>query len=332
MMMKKKPLLILLLSLILFFGACETDFDIDAEWKEITIVYGLIDQLDTNHYLRINKAFLGGNALEVVKIEDSSSYKNDLEVVLEGWNAGNLMQSIVCDTATISDKDTGMWYNPYIVVYKGEGILNENYEYRLFIKNTVSGKEITAETTIVQDFSILRPNAGGKATFNRDYTSKFSWGSAENGMRYEPLIRFNYFEVPNGTTDTIPKFMPWPQGTQFATNLTGSEEFEIFVSGDAFYEMLTNKLDPNFVGHRLAGLVDYVVSVAGVEYDTYMKVNGPSFSLVQDRPEYTNIENGYGLFSSRYQETRTLQLNPLSEQEIINMEELSFVKSPYVGK
>ncbi len=332
MMMKKNPLLILLLSLILFFGACETDFDIDAEWKEITIVYGLLDQLDTNHYFRINKAFLGGNALEVVKIEDSSSYKNDLEVVLEGWNAGSLMQSINCDTTTISDKDTGMWYNPYMVVYKGEGILNENYEYRLFIKNTVSGKEITAETKVVQDFSILRPYAGGKATFNPGYTTKFSWKSAENGMRYEPLIRFNYFEVPNGTTDTIPKFMLWPQGTQFATNSSGSEELEIYVSGDAFYENLDRKLDKTFVGHRLAGLVDYVISVAGVEYDTYMKVNGPSFSLVQDRPEYTNIENGYGLFSSRYQETRTLQLNPLSEQEIINMEDLSFVKSPYVGK
>ena len=332
MMMKKNPLLILLLSLILFFGACETDFDIDAEWKEITIVYGLLDQLDTNHYFRINKAFLGGNALEVVKIEDSSSYKNDLEVVLEGWNAGSLMQSINCDTTTISDKDTGMWYNPYMVVYKGEGMLNENYEYRLFIKNTVSGKEITAETKVVQDFSILRPYAGGKATFNPGYTTKFSWKSAENGMRYEPLIRFNYFEVPNGTTDTIPKFMLWPQGTQFATNSSGSEELEIYVSGDAFYENLDRKLDKTFVGHRLAGLVDYVISVAGVEYDTYMKVNGPSFSLVQDRPEYTNIENGYGLFSSRYQETRTLQLNPLSEQEIINMEDLSFVKSPYVGK
>jgi hypothetical protein len=63
-----------------------------------------------------------------------------------------------------------------------------------------------------------------------------------------------------------------------------------------------------------------------------MKVNGPSTSLVQDRPEFTNIENGIGLFSSRYLKKRNLQLNPLTEQEIINMEDLSFVKSPYVGK
>ncbi|MCP4294029.1 MAG: hypothetical protein GY786_00280, partial [Proteobacteria bacterium] len=148
----------------------------------------------------------------------------------------------------------------------------------------------------------------------------------------EPVIRLNYFEVPNGTTDTIPRYLDWPQGTQFADNTQGSGEIEIWVSGDAFYDNLDRKLDKTFVGHRLAGTVDYFVAAAGEEYDTYMNVNGPSTSLVQDRPEYTNIENGIGLFSSRYFKDRNLQLNPLTEVEIINMEDLSFVKSPYVGK
>jgi hypothetical protein len=330
--MKNNLLLASLLSLILFFNACETDFDIDADWKEITIVYGLLDQRDTAHYFRINKAFLGGNALEVAKIEDSSSYKNALEVVLEGWDGSTLKQSVNFDTTTISNKDTGVWYNPYMVIYKGNALIDDRYEYRLFIKNTVTGKEIYSETKIVQDFSIVRPNAGGKASFNRGYTAKFSWKNAVNAARYEPNVRFNYFEVPYGTTDTIPKYIDWPQGTQFANNTQGSGEVEIFLSGDAFYDNLDRKLDKSFVGHRLAGTVDYFVAAAGVEYDTYLNVNGPSTSLVQDRPEYTNIENGIGLFSSRYQKERNLQLNPLTEQEIINMQDLSFVKSPYVGK
>ncbi len=154
--MKKKNLLLLLfLSLILFFNACETDFDIDAEWQEIIIVYGLLDQHDTTHYFRINEAFLGGNALEIAQMEDSSSYKNALEVVLEEWNAGTLVQNINLDTTTISNKDTGIWYNPYMVLYKGTAVINENYDYRLFIKNNVSGKEISSETKIVKDFSIV---------------------------------------------------------------------------------------------------------------------------------------------------------------------------------
>jgi len=122
--MKKTLLISLLVSLIMVFPSCETDFEINADWEEITIIYGLLNQEDTAHYFRINKAFLGGNALEIAKIEDSSSYKNDLEVVLEGWEGSTKKQTIVFDTTTISNKDTGTWYNPYMVVYKGVGELN----------------------------------------------------------------------------------------------------------------------------------------------------------------------------------------------------------------
>jgi len=330
-MMKKILLISFFISMILVFPSCETDVDINADWEEITIVYGLLNQKDTAHYFRINKAFLGGNALEIAKIEDSSSYKNDLEVVLEGWQGSTKKQTIVFDTTTISNKDTGTWYNPYMVVYKGIGELNENYDYKLFVKNTKSGKEISSDTKLIHDFNFVRPNAGSKANFNPGYFSKFSWQKNydDNAMRYEPLIRFNYYEVPFGTQDTIPKYVDWYQSTQYAPNLTASSEIEISVSGDAFYTVVASKIEPNYTGVRLAGLVDYVVSAAGVEYNTYLDVNEPSTSLVQDRPEYTNITNGFGLLSSRYQKTRTLEMSPITEQNLIDMN-LRFVKSPWV--
>ncbi len=327
--MKKTLLISLFISLIMVFPSCETDFDINADWEEITIIYGLLNQEDTAHYFRINKAFLGGNALEIAKIEDSSSYKNDLEVILEGWEGSTKKQTIVFDTTTISNKDTGTWYNPYMVVYKGVGELNENYDYRLYVKNTKSGKEMTSETKLINDFSFTKPNAGSKAHFNPGYFSKFSWNNAVNAIRYEPMIRFNYFEVPYGTQDTIPKFVEWYQSTQYAIDASGYGETEISISGDAFYTVVASKIEANYTGVRLAGLVDYVVSAAGVEYNTYLNVNEPSTSLVQDRPEYTNIENGFGLLSSRYQKTRTIEMNPITEQNLMNMN-LSFVKSPWV--
>jgi len=328
-MIKKSLLFSVFVTLVLLFPACETDFNVDADWKEIAIVYGLLNQEDSIHYLRINKAFLGGNALEIVKIEDSSSYKNDLEVVLEGWSNNEKMQTITFDTITIANKDSGVWYNPYMIIYKGVGQLNVNYEYKLFIKNTKSGKEITSSTKLIHDFSFVKPNAGSKANFNPGYSSVLSWKNGVNAMRYEPLIRFHYYEVPYGTTDTIPKYIEWYQTTQYAANTTGYGQVEISVSGDAFYTVVASKISSDFTGSRLAGKVDYVVSAAGEEYDTYLNVNEPSTSLVQDRPEYTNIQNGFGLLSSRYQKVRTIEMNPLTEQELMGMN-LSFVKSPWV--
>jgi hypothetical protein len=50
--------LVLLLLIPLAFTSCETDFELNAEWKDITIVYGILNQNDTAHYIRIQKAFL----------------------------------------------------------------------------------------------------------------------------------------------------------------------------------------------------------------------------------------------------------------------------------
>lgn len=85
-MKKRYVFLFFLASLI---AACSTDFNINAGWQEITVVYGLLNQKETTHYIKINKAFLGeGNALTMAQMEDSSSYYNNLEVKVEEWKNG----------------------------------------------------------------------------------------------------------------------------------------------------------------------------------------------------------------------------------------------------
>lgn len=325
-MTKKFTLLLLLSSLIFTFTSCETEVDIDAEWKEITIVYGLLNQLDTAHYLRINKAFLGGNALQIAKIEDSSSYKNALEVTLEGWSLNEKVLTIPFDTASVHNKDSGIFYNPYMMVYKGLGELNPDLQYRLFVKNTVSGHEVTSKTNLIKNFVIKKPVAGGRLTLFRGFNTAYGWTNGVNARRYEPRLRFHFWEIPTGTQDTIPRYIDWMLSSVKSNNLLGEGEIEISFSNDGFYEFVRNNVSENFEGKRLCGEVDFIVSAGGDEYSTYMDVNGPSYSLVQDRPEYTNVENGLGLLSSRYNILRTKRLDPRAEDEIIDLE-VNFVKN-----
>lgn len=327
-MIRNTLLLALLFVSSLFFTACETDIDINAEWKEITIVYGLLNQSEQEHYFRINKAFLGGNALEVAQIADSSSYNGGLDVVLQGSQNGEVVQTIVLDTTTIGDKDTGMFYNPYMLVYKGTGTLNQDYLYTLKITNPKSGKEISASTRLIEAFVISKPPSGGKATFLRDFTTEFTWGNAVNAKRYEPVLRFHYFEVPSGTTDTIPKYIDWALPSQFADDISGNGSQEIDISNNGFYDFIKNNVKPaSYAGNRLCGTVDFIVTAGGEEYDTYLRVNGPSYSLVQDRPEYTNVENGFGLMSSRYTVSKNRRLHPFAEDEILLLG-VGFVYNP----
>jgi hypothetical protein len=48
-------------------------------------------------------------------------------------------------------------------------------------------------------------------------------------------------------------------------------------------------------------LVDFDLTFYGIsdDFNTYLSVNKPSIGIVQKKPEFTNIENGIGLFASR---------------------------------
>src|ERR1700722_992454 len=74
--------------IILLFIACNNKLNIDAPYKDITVVYGLLDQNDSAHYIRINKAFLGiGNALTMAQQYDSINYPTGtLTVILKDFD------------------------------------------------------------------------------------------------------------------------------------------------------------------------------------------------------------------------------------------------------
>ena len=74
------------LTAFLFLASCETDFDINADWKDITVVYGALNQNDSIHYLRIQKAFLGkGNVMQMALEPDSNLYPGNINVMVDEY-------------------------------------------------------------------------------------------------------------------------------------------------------------------------------------------------------------------------------------------------------
>jgi hypothetical protein len=58
--------------------------------------------------------------------------------------------------------------------------------------------------------------------------------------------------------------------------------------------------------------------VAGDEFHTYLQLADPVSGIVEDRPDFTNITNGYGLFGSRYfKSVNGKQLNIESVEELV---------------
>jgi len=332
--MMKRFFLMLLLPVMFAccFTSCETDFDVNGEWKDITVVYGLISQNDSVHYLKINKAFLGeGNVLNYALIEDSSSYGDNLEVVISENGKNGSSRTFVCEPTTIYNKEPGIFYSDKQLVYKTEfkvpsDLNNNDYTYNVKITNKLTRKVITSETRLVKDFSVETPRPVNYINFAMEGNQRIKWTSAKDGKRYNVSLRFWFDEDLKYSTDTIRRYIVWDINSVKSQTVLGGEPLEIVYDPGTFFTTCNilipykDSMKEDSIQSRLVYKIEFLFAVAGDELNTYMEVNEPSSGIVQEKPEYTNIENGIGLFSCRYTkntqdsyaEGKYMKLNTLS--------------------
>jgi len=296
----------LLLFITIGFVSCETDVDINADYEDMTIVYGVVDPADTNHYIKINKSFLGDvSALDLAA--DASNFDYDageLDVTIE---ADGNTQTLTRVTNEIP-KDEGTFDNNTNVLYKFTGPIDIYKTYKLKIYNAELDKEITSETKIVGNTIVSAPSKNSKFNFwngSGDYYNKtFSITTGSDVGRVEAFLVFNYsnvFTVASGKPSEQMRVL-MPLGVERTTTSLGNESLEWSLKGETFFDNVSAGV-PSYSGiadfsHRSLEMITLEFFVVGTELSTYMEVNAPSTSVNQDKPGYTNITNGLGILSS----------------------------------
>ena len=84
-----KKFLAALGSLILF-SACDNEIDINAEYKDMTIMYGMLNPVMDTNYVRIQRGYLGDDAASAsYGISDSLYYDStEIDVFIREYNPG----------------------------------------------------------------------------------------------------------------------------------------------------------------------------------------------------------------------------------------------------
>ena len=316
---------------IILFSSCETDFDVNAQWEEVTIVYGLIDPNIEDQLIKINKAFLGqGDALQMASIADSSNYNpSDLLVRIhrirqQAFNQYDTISSVTLND-TILDKDDGLFSTDNNIIYtfkKPSSFYNTNSLYALEIINLISGHKVTSQTEIINTFSFESLNPSFEwGLYNGDLpdslkfrTKNIEWQPSTNGVIYQLDIVINYIE----NNDTIN--LPWSQPLVEYT----SGNMSLKIKGDQFFQFLTTNLTNNTPKQFLN--LDLVMTVGSDDLKTYINVNKPFSGIVQERPVFSNINNGVGLYSSRftYDDIKGIELTNGTINYMINDLDLGF--------
>ena len=316
----------------ILFLSCETEVDVNAPWEDVTVVFGLLDQSQNEQYIRINKVFLGAeSAMNMASVADSINYKpSDLLVRISKMNSsGDILSVRTLDTVMLF-KDDGMFANDENIVYtfnNNDNFLDDSRSYFLEIENIKSGKIISGSTELIRPFQIQTYNHwfnNGIGLVNSQDLSlnsyKIEW-LPSNGEIYQMTLLFNYTEY--GLIDTVEKTIKKVYPIQ-----NRSEEMDQNIDAQELLIHIENNIDDNnLVQARRFNDIDLVFNVGSSQLNTYITINEPSSSIVQERPGYTNMTNGIGIFSSRYTATvEGINLTSATKEAIRNnLSDLYFV-------
>ena len=291
--------------------SCNNDFDINGEYIEKTVVVGILDYGEDTNFLRIEKTFLDVNTSAFLLATDPANYyyeEDDLFVYMEQWTDGNFIhvipvQYVDGDTLGII-KEEGLFSGSPNILFRITEKLDSLSTYKLFVVNNSTGDTITSQTNIVGNFYVYYPTLP-ETYINYTDTSKITYTckQALNGKIYELWMRFNYYEKNISNGDSILKHADWQIfNNKFGDNILGNGNISYSLERNLLYSFLSGALEEDDNVIRYYSSINFYWYAGGVEvYDQYLNVLA-NLGINEDyiSPEFTNINGGLGMFSSRH--------------------------------
>ena len=207
-------------------------------------------------------------------------------------------------------------------------------EYKLTITNVSSGKEFTSQTVMVDSVksngSIMPfnwypnpspPNAfpthcngyvldnplgtGTKRSAYVDYsntsfTPDIKFKSVANGVLYKVIMRFHYIDSLAGGVG-IRNYVDYNFATEKSPSKAGNEQMSVSFPAIDFYRNLATEIPKKTTGtvlFRTSHYIEYIITAGNDDLNTFLEINQPSNSIAQDKPNYSNINGGVGIFAS----------------------------------
>ena len=318
----KKYISVLIFTFLIFFVSCKKDISLYADYKEIPVVYGLLDANADTTFIKITRAFyaLNDDATQVAMNPDSSNYPGKLDVRLTEYCNGDSVRQIILDTITLQNKQPGMFYAPKQKLYYTAEPLSQNtkyetYQYKLTIQ--LPDRTLVSVTDLVGSGAFKVKSLA--ANYSLEYfgiNRPLEFYPAPNAKSYDVSMSFTFKEQRTPWSDSIPRTMYWSLGTYTNYELAShvvDDYYRVFYRPEKFYEQLRAFLgaDTAIAGlTRLIGdyPVEIVVAAAGEELTHYIEWNSIGNYGTMGGNDFTMIDGGTGVFSSRMTARRRVRL------------------------
>lgn len=298
---------------LLGINSCSNDIDLTESWKDVTIVNGLLNQQDTEHYLSVQKGFLDPtrNVFEVAKIADSLYYPEDkIKVQLfdatRNTTVGTFKRVSVVDLGVTPA--SGIFANNPKYVYKLSGVtLDSSRSYHVIVDKSALK---LSESKTVSPVSLISMKSGVPSNFSLNFYQETPTDlivstsiKTNNTTAAIASVSLNINYKENGQLKTL----RWPINTNLDSsstpNVTITSQFNIVIDKSTFFTFIEQKLGNAAPNSRCIQSLELVVDLGGSEISKYIKKENADLGLSSGfvaKPYYTNVTNGRGVVSSKY--------------------------------
>ena len=343
--MIKKIWIPILLSLFIY--SCEQDFSLNAPYRDVTFVYGILDAQDSVHYLKIYKGLqTEGNPSEVVQDWTKLYYFDTISVTLTESKGGESTGRVITlDTTTSVPRSEGVFGYPTQLLYYTTERLDPTAIYKLKIVHRETGREIVAVTPILAPIVINAPHLPENVGLNligRKGNIIFTHVSHAKG--YEIFQYFHYFEVSKVTGLVVKEGYvkrDITNGVFLTENNVNHNQINQEYNPSSIYDAIASelKVDPMVDRYiRKNAPVTFEVWGGSQSLYNYLLVNKPTSGVVQDRLQYTNLVapadsnyvTAWGIFASRSKTVRGYKISNASEDSLVKGSKSSHLGFKYL--
>lgn len=301
------------LTFTMLISSCKEDIDLTGDAKETAVIYGLLNQADSVHFIKINRAFISNdNSLITAQIPDSNYFKNVDATIKELVN-GNVVRTWILKDTLIENKEPGVFYAPEQKLYYFKTtstqplIANANTQYKLDVNINEGEFSVSGITKLIAGMGITQPQSyftfATSDVANKGYASStiaFTKGDAFlTNVKIQLTIK--EFIGSNFTTKTL----DWNVGDLNSASMP-STTCSVLANGKTFYTVIRDGVtnDPN-ITKRMLKSIKVILTGGSEDLEKYMKLVAPSSSLAQTKPTFTNLtatndRNVVGIFSARH--------------------------------
>ena len=281
------------------WNSCSEDFQLTEPRRDIPVVYGFINRTDSAQYIRVERLFVDENipAVELAKRVDSVYYANAI-VKLRNISTGK--------EYTLEKRDVSL--DGY---HRSAGPFAQvpNYMYKILTKNIGFGSGdsilliidrgdnlplVKSRIKLIRDFSFTTPKSDiRELSFKPGQAQVFSWAkSGEAGLfNFDIVFDIDEFNAETGLTTN--KKLSW--------NLLASDfKNSVTVYNDEFYRFLNVNLEAAIKYQRTLNSVSLFVKAGGSEIKSFNLLVNANLGITasQEIPRYSNLSEGFGIFSS----------------------------------